>query len=106
MTVYVSIGNSDDKLTQAEWSSFVTALHVAVTLASPRIHGLWVSESRSPWQNACICFEVDPQIAEGLKRKLSRFAAEYRQDSIAWVEGETEFLKADPPSAATEADRG
>lgn len=94
MTIYVSIGNSDDKLTQREWSDFFEEV---VTLAcgyASEIHGTWASASDGPYQNACVAFDVThPANVEVMKRELSRLAAKYRQDSIAWAEAETEFLK-------------
>jgi hypothetical protein len=41
MIVYVSIGNSDDKLTQREWSMFCLAVDEALSL-TPK-HGVWFS---------------------------------------------------------------
>lgn len=93
MVVYISIGNSDDKLTRQEWSlffsqtSFLLQRHV-------RVHGQWVSEPASAWQNACWCVEVaDVTVAEYIRSKLIRLAEDFRQDSIAWAEAPvTEFL--------------
>lgn len=93
ITVYVSIGNSDDKLTQAEWSNFYT--HVSIILRSRRgllIHGEWVSEPTLAWQNACWCIEVPEEQVEPLRVALKAIAALYRQDSIAWAVAEVEFL--------------
>ncbi len=111
MIVYISIGNSDDKLTQREWSEFVAdvdrslrwwcnenASTAALNSPAGRIHGHWLSASDSPWQNACWCVEyVDhedwPEQIAGQKTSLARLAAQYRQDSIAWAETpSTEFL--------------
>ncbi len=94
MTVYVSIGNSDDKLTQREWSEFVEeVVRLACSYAS-EIHGTWGSGSDSPYQNGCVAFDIThPANVEVMKRELSRLAAKYRQNSIAWAEAETTFLK-------------
>jgi hypothetical protein len=95
-TVYISIGNSDDKLTQAEWSAFYRHTRQAIEGYSQVIHGSWVSRTEDPWQNACWCFEpiADHSARAGLKRVLAQIAADYRQDTIAWAEASTEFIKA------------
>lgn len=93
MTVYVSIGNSDDKLTQAEWATFWEKTSVLVLAYASQVHGGWTSAPTAPWQNACWAFDLDrPDWADRMKRELSALAAEYKQDSIAWAEAETEFI--------------
>lgn len=86
-TVYVSIGNSDDKLTQQEWARFVSS--VSITIRSTRevvVHGQWLSEPASAWQNACWCFEVREDLKWSLTEALRDVAKAFRQDSIAWAE--------------------
>jgi hypothetical protein len=93
ITVYVSLGNSDDKLSQARWSEFREQVTAAVRDHAPRVHGNWVSPSADPWQNACIAFELDPAEAPFLKSELRDLAASFGQDSIAWaVVPVTEFV--------------
>jgi hypothetical protein len=96
-TVYVTIGNSDDKLTQQEWAAYFSAVAVAVQRAAQAakgaVHGQWVSEPASAWQNACWCIEINPDSAALLKLRLSEIASTFRQDSIAWAEAPSvEFL--------------
>ncbi len=95
MAVYISIGNSDDKLTQNEWSSFYAATDLVIRRGAHQVHGAWVSHATDPWQNACWCIEtmLDPASVEHLKMRLAETAATFRQDSIAWAEApKTEFL--------------
>jgi hypothetical protein len=99
-TVYISIGNSDDKLTQAEWSSYVQDVdrlfESAVRYEGARVHGRWHSLPHEPWQNACWCAEwhedLAPELA-ALKRMLAIAARDYGQDSIAWAEATTTFIE-------------
>ncbi len=91
-TVYVSIGNPDDKLTQARWSEFHDKVGAAVRGLALQVYGDWVSASNSPWQNACIGFEIGWETSERLQRDLADLAAEYGQDSIAWAEADTKFI--------------
>jgi hypothetical protein len=98
LTVYVSIGNSDDKLSQADWATFHSAVNDVIRHAALQMHGAWTSPSTDPWQNACWCFEVNnaPGALYGrqwLRNQLANFAKAYQQDSIAWAEApKTEFL--------------
>jgi hypothetical protein len=97
--VYISIGNSDDKLTQRQWSDFVLvvdhALNGAVNRGHAALHGSWRSPSDAPWQNACWCIEFEAGlVAVGpLRELLAGVASDFHQDSIAWTEVKTtEFL--------------
>jgi hypothetical protein len=92
--VYISIGNSDDKLTQREWSAFMMRTHLAIQDRATTIHGAWYSPPGVEWQNACWCAELRSSArSEQLKDSLRLLAREFRQDSIAWAEAPTtEFL--------------
>ncbi len=93
MIVYVSIGNSDDKLTQVLWASFAGQVRGAVKRAATEIHGDWASLPYSSFQNACWCAEVESSKVHQLQLELIGIADMYRQDSIAWAEApHTEFL--------------
>lgn len=91
-TVYCSIGNSDDKLTQAAWSEFHARFAAQIRFYATTVHGAWLSPGDAPWQNACIAFEIDAADAAKLKREFADLALEYDQDSIAWAEATTEFI--------------
>jgi hypothetical protein len=100
MIVYISIGNSDDKLTQKEWSNFVADVDDVIEEAATQVHGRWFSQSDAEWQNACWCVEINSNWGRWdnrvmvLRSKLATHARTYGQDSIAWAPvKETEFLK-------------
>lgn len=93
LTVYVSIGNSDDKLTQARWSVFWEQVNSEVRGRARQVYGDWLSLPNAPYQNACIAFAVDRGDAAPLKKHLRDLAALYGQDSIAWAEARTEFIE-------------
>jgi len=99
-TVYISIGNSDDKLTQVEWCSFVVdvveALEDAFFDNAGEIHGNWFSPTASPFQNACWCIEIPVRAHDALQAKLKALAGKYQQDSIAWAPALTQFLRPEP----------
>lgn len=103
MIVYISIGNSDDKLSQADWSAFVRDVDNYVDFVcdggAATVHGRWFSASDAAYQNACWCvaFVDDDHLgsrAGWLRDNLPALAKTYRQDSIAWAEATTEFIGA------------
>ncbi|ACU71767.1 hypothetical protein Caci_2858 [Catenulispora acidiphila DSM 44928] len=102
-TVYASIGNSDDKLTQARWSEFHGKFTAAVRSHSLRIYGDWTSPGADPWQNACVAFEIGSETTARLRRDLAELAAEYDQGSIAWAEAETQFIGPTTPASVVGA---
>lgn len=106
MNVYIGIGNTDNKLTQQEWSAFCR--EVAALMDYFPMHGAWFSRPDAPWQNACWLVDIEDPQAEfvgGFKSHLKVLAQRYNQDSIAWAVAETEFLSPDSatPSAQEEA---
>lgn len=127
MIVYICIGNSDDKLTQAEWAQYVEAVDAALgvhrngnrwfasTAHRTHVHGRWFAAPDVPWQSACWCIEFDYDrkitLADGrqttvgadLHTRLAGVAQRYRQDSIAWAQAPvTELIKPPPIDAPTE----
>lgn len=93
VTVYVSIGNSDDKLPQREWSDFAEEFANVIAGLALRVHGVWFSEPSAPFQNACVCAEVCPVDVNDLKAALTATREEFRQESVAWaVVSKTEFI--------------
>lgn len=91
-TIYISIGNTDNKLTQQQWAAFHNAVDGLIRRWAVQIYGAWVSPSVHPYQNACWCIQWDPEDT-GLKKTLAKHAAEYLQDSIAWAVAVTEFIE-------------
>lgn len=94
MIVYITIGNSDDKLSQAEWAGFFSETAIALRHIADHVHGQWASEPASAWQNACWCIELDEQWVETTQDALRRIAERYRQDSIAWAVATVELIPA------------
>lgn len=92
LTVYASIGNSDDKLPQRRWHEYWVTFRRQVLNYADRVHGEWLSIGCAPYQNGCICFDLPELAAASLKAELRKVAGEFGQDSIAWAEAVTEFL--------------
>jgi len=92
-SVYISIGNSDDKLPQAEWHRYCQETVDMVEDVATRIYGVWFSESSSEYQNMCIAAEFDERHIGSVKENLHAIRQHFRQDSAAWAEvPETEFI--------------
>lgn len=93
MNAYVSIGNSDDRLTQREWSWFIASTQRELQ-ERWQIHGCWYSAPDSEWQNANWCIELNDVwgIAK-LKELLRELAKAFRQDSIALAVAMPEFVE-------------
>lgn len=91
-TVTILIGNTDNKLTQQEWSEFCASVENVATAYGP-VQFSGYSTGSAPWQNACWVIVTDG-LEVGLKTRLSMLARYYRQDSIAVIAGTTEFVEA------------
>ena len=91
-TITVQIGNSDDKLTQREWSAFCQKLFMWCD-SFGNIHFAGGSPTEKFWQNYAVVFNMRDESDEPyLKDQISRLGQRFNQDSIAWTEGETEFI--------------
>lgn len=85
-TVYVSVGNSDDKLSQQDWAQFVRTVFRFVANEAHHVHGEWFSVPDSRYQNACICVEFDPDAhLDAVREGLALIAEQYEKDAIAWA---------------------
>jgi hypothetical protein len=114
-TVFVSIGNTDNRLTQQQWSSFYTRVDWEIRHLGEDsgeyviIRGRWVSPSTDPYQNACWAFTPYSDIWDGedgvreyTRQTLQEIAGDYGQDSVAWAEATVEFLPGKPVPVAPE----
>lgn len=100
-TIVIQIGNSDDGLSQRDWSLFVQELHAEFRSPAIDFHFFGFSPGAALWQNACLVFNVDAQALgyadfkaylNDLRYILSGLANKWDQDSIALLVGETEFI--------------
>lgn len=91
-TVVVQIGNSDNKLSQAEWSKFVSYMRDAIGKHSEHVHFDGGSRHDAPWQNACFVSEVPGEKLELLMADMRRHRETFWQESVAVIIGETAFI--------------
>ncbi len=106
-TIYITIGNSDDKLTQAQWATFVAdvdaALDAACEFEDTVFHGNWLSPSQSPYQNACWCLTLSSLQAEvALRQEMLMLVKKYGQESITWASAQVEFLRLSDPTLVSQ----
>lgn len=90
----MSIGNSDDKLSQEEWAQFCEDLVAILGDFAECTYGQWYSLPNARWQNMVASIEVDDELLDGLRADLRPLAQEYRQDAIAFQPGTAEFITA------------
>lgn len=93
-TVYITIGNSDNKLSQFSWHQFCKELEACVTSFSGTKHFVGFSLPDSQYQTMCICAEVSGEAIRPLRFHLSGLARLYKQDSIALAEAKVTFVEA------------
>ncbi len=92
VTVSILIGNTDNRLTQKEWSKFVEALRVAIEPDSATQHFFGTPPNYAPQQNACWVIEIEDQHIESLKRSVTDVRERFKQESAAMLFGHTEFV--------------
>lgn len=96
MTVTIQIGNTDNKLTQAEWSAFVKLvgdyIERYVEDRAAEIHFFASSAGHAPWQNAAWIVSITADYAPLLRADIITARVKFRQDSAAWTTGETSFV--------------
>lgn len=110
MITTVIIDNTDNKLTQQEWALFCEDLHLTLYTALVRdtfatVQFAGSSDPTEPWQNRCMVLSWRvPDIDEPLRvyfnqrwafwmKALRKLCADYHQDSVALIEGDsTQFI--------------
>jgi len=94
IAVYVSIGNSDDKLPQRHWARYVADVRRILNRAAVEVHGEWFSAPDATWQNACWCIVLleDQQVINAVQAELRSTADAHLQESVAWAVATVQFL--------------
>lgn len=91
-TVTLQIGNTDDKLTQEEWANYVADMRAAIMSLASQTHFFGGASNWDRWQNVAWIVVCGPGEIEQLKTAASAVRKQYRQDSVAWLVGDTEFI--------------
>lgn len=92
ITVTIQIGNSDNKLSQEDWSSYVQEIRETVEGNAHEIHFFGGSPTWYRWQNVAWVAVIPNDRIEELKQELRRVRNSYNQDSVAFTPGGTEFV--------------
>jgi hypothetical protein len=90
-TVTISIGNSDDKLTQKDWAAFCGSIDYMCRFYG-LLHFRGFSISDCAHQNATWVVEVHDNHISIFKKQITNVRKEYRQDSAAFTVGQTQFI--------------
>jgi len=92
--ITVQIGNSDNRLSQSDWSAYIAKVDKVLKIySSYNIHFSGGSPSEAAWQNYCWCVDIKgDDLEEGLKADLKMIARQYDQTAIAWCKGEVEMI--------------
>jgi hypothetical protein len=96
-TITIQIGNSDNKLTQREWSEFVQSVGWQIAkVYQAKIHFHGGAAFDSEFQNAAWVIDAPAMLAEenALCHRLTGIAGRFGQDSIAWTVGASQLVKA------------
>lgn len=94
-TITIQIGNSDNKLTQKEWNIFCETINGLLFYEKENINLQFSggSPTNAPWQNFCWVFTCAKyRTIKTLCKNISEVGKSWNQDSIAWTEGETQFI--------------
>lgn len=91
MLICVMAGNSDNKLTQREWSNFCGELSNFLSAWQVARHFAGGSEVYAPWQNICFVIEIS-ELEQHLLDGLTRLREKYHQDSVCVLLGKAQFI--------------
>ena len=88
--VTVSIGNSDNKLTQKEWNQFVVEMDAALHVEG-KIHFFGASPNYEPWQNVAWILETDSNLIS-VEEVVRIIRKRNKQDSAFFLHGLADFV--------------
>lgn len=91
-TVTIQIGNTDDKLTQKMWHSYVGRMGYFIQQHAKETHFFGAPSNWEQWQNAAWIVTVEPHKLEAMKDAVRECRREFGQDSAAWTDGDTLFV--------------
>ena len=91
-TVIIQIGNSDNKLSQKDWTNFISVIRNLVGKHCGQVHFDGGSRFDSIYQNFCVIAEIHTIDKENITKDLSTVRKTFNQDSIAVTFGETKLV--------------
>lgn len=91
-TVVILIGNSDDRLSQGDWSDYQHSCGEVIHGYAEECHFQGHSAGNAPWQNAAWVIAITRINMTLLWQSLDVVRRRKDQSSIAWVRGQTRFI--------------
>ena len=91
-TVTIIAGNSDNKLSQKDWANLVSHLARVIAVRASAHEFTGGPDTASPFQNFAWVVRIDDDEAEQLRGEIKAIRSHYRQNSVAWISGNTEFI--------------
>lgn len=91
MTVSMLAGNTDNKLTQQEWSAFIADLTEIIQAYASEVYFKGGPATNEPFQNFCWVFEADSVTSIQIQSRVTVIRVQYQQDSVAWISGTSMF---------------
>lgn len=89
MIATIQIGNSDDKLSQVDWSKYIAEVRKTFNkYQGIETHFAGGSPYDAPWQNACFVVSVPEVYATEMIKALTTIRKRFKQKSIAIVLGD------------------
>ena len=92
MHVVLSIGNTDNKLTQQEWAAFVDDVRWLVAEFTDGTHFFGGPDTWAKWQNVLWMFEMAEMDCAEFQAKLIRIREQYNQESAFMMTGNGKFV--------------
>lgn len=90
MYLAISIGNTDNKLTQQEWNDFVEEMIDAIGREG-KVHFFGGSATYAPWQNVAWIIETDKNW-KVLNKSIIKIRRKYKQESVFILQGNEQFI--------------
>lgn len=87
----VSVGNTDNKLTQQDWNLFVGDLDRAIKNLG-KVHFFGCPENWAPWQNVAWIVEAEARFEKPFTEHLKDIRKAYEQDSAFLMVGKARFV--------------
>ena len=90
MDICIQIGNTDNKLTQQEWSEYIEYIY-DICVNYGVVHFSGGSSAEKHFQNYCFCVS-DVRDSDRFKNDVLLVRKDFRQDSLTWLQGEIDFI--------------
>jgi hypothetical protein len=93
LLVYVSVSNTDQKLTLVQWSDMVAEVELEIERVASSLFLNWFSLPNGERQGAVWAFKMPSGHREGLRARLDWLRRKYGQDEMTWAEGVEDSIR-------------